>query len=97
MEEVRKRIRQVLDKKGTTITAFAKSNGENQSKMSKQIKHDTAISINTILLLLNQYPDVSSEWLLRGKGNMFLTTDANHSGLESRVARLEQLINNKTI
>lgn len=96
-EEVRKRIRHVLDEKNVKVNTLAIKYKENQSKLSKQIKYKTAISLNTILLLLDEFPDLSTEWLLRGKGNMFFTTDANHSDLESRVARLEQLINNKTI
>ena len=96
-EEVRKRIRHVLDEKNVKVNTLAVKYKENQSKLSKQIKYKTAISLNTILLLLDEFPDLSTEWLLRGKGNMFLTTDANHSDIELRVARLEQLINNKTI
>lgn len=95
-EEVRKRIRHVLDAKNVKVNTLAVKYNENQSKLSKQIKYKTAISLHTILLLLDEFPDLSTEWLLRGKGNMFLTTDANHSDLESRIARLEQLINNKT-
>lgn len=73
-DDVRKRIVQFLeDEKGTSVSAFAKSKGENQSKMTKQIKNSTAISLYTILLLIEEYPDLSAEWLLRGTGSMLLT------------------------
>lgn len=73
-DDVRKRIVQFLeDEKGTSVSAFAKSKGENQSKMTKQIKNSTAISLYTILLLMEEYPDLSAEWLLRGTGSMLLT------------------------
>lgn len=72
--DVRKRIVQFLeDEKGTSVSAFAKSKGENQSKMTKQIKNSTAISLYTILLLIDQYPDLSAEWLLRGNGDMLIS------------------------
>ena len=89
-DEVRQRILQILDTKGVTISAFAKRNGENQSKMNKQIKHSTTISIHTILLLLNQFPNISAEWLLRGTGEMYITEHPSH---EVRLSRLEQVVN----
>ena len=73
-DDVRKRIVQFLeDEKGTSVSAFAKSKGENQSKMTKQIKNSTAISLYTILLLIEEYPDLSAEWLLRGNGDMLIS------------------------
>lgn len=72
--DVRKRILLFLEEeKNTTVSAFAKRRGENQSKMSKQIKFSTAISLNTILQLLDEYKDLSAEWLLRGEGPMCIT------------------------
>lgn len=72
--DVRKRILLFLEEeKNTTVSAFAKRRGENQSKMSKQIKFSTAISLNTILQLLDEYKDLSAEWLLRGEGPMYIT------------------------
>lgn len=72
--DVRKRILSFLeDEQKTTVSAFAKRHGENQSKMSKQLKFSTTISLNTILLLLDEYKDLSAEWLLRGTGEMFIT------------------------
>lgn len=72
--DVRKRILLFLEEeKNTTVSAFAKRRGENQSKMSKQIKFSTAISLNTILQLLDEYKDLSAEWLLRGDGPMYIT------------------------
>ncbi len=72
--DVRKRILLFLEEeKNTTVSAFAKRRGENQSKMSKQIKFSTAISLNTILQLLDEYKDLSAEWLLRGEGPMYIS------------------------
>lgn len=84
-DDVRKRIVQFLeDEKGTSVSAFAKSNGENQSKMTKQIKNSTAISLYTILLLMEEYPDLSAEWLLRGTGSMLLT-EPQHETLTGEI------------
>lgn len=88
-EEIRHRILHVLNNKRVTVSAFAVINKENKSKMNKQIKHSTTISLHTILLILNQYPDVSSEWLLRGRGEMFITEQPSH---EERISRLERMV-----
>lgn len=72
--DVRKRILLFLEEeKNTTVSAFAKRNGENQSKICRQIKFSTAISLNTILLLMDEYKELSAEWLLRGEGPMYIT------------------------
>ena len=78
--DVRKRILLFLEEeKNTTVSAFAKRRGENQSKMSKQIKFSTAISLNTILQLLDEYKELSAEWLLRGEGPMYISDKPAHA------------------
>lgn len=88
-EEVRKRIRHVLDEKNVKVNTLAVKYKENQSKLSKQIKYKTAISLNTILLLLNEFPYLSTEWLLRGTGEMYISEHPSH---EERISKLERLI-----
>lgn len=78
--DVRKRILLFLEEeKNTTVSAFAKRNGENQSKICRQIKFSTAISLNTILLLLDEYKELSAEWLLRGEGPMYISDKPAHA------------------
>ena len=73
--DIRSRIKTVLETKKYSINALAKEFGENQSKLTKQINSSTALACNTILLVLNKYPDVSAEWLLRGTGDMLLSPE----------------------
>ena len=76
--DVRQRMQLALREKQATINSFAVKHEQNQSKMNKQINGDTTISVNTILLLLDDYPDISAEWLLRGVGEMLIMDAEKH-------------------
>ena len=71
--DVRKRIQEVLSKEKTTVNSLATSSGKNQAKLRNQIMVSTAISLDTILLVLERFPLISAEWLLRGNGSMLIS------------------------
>ena len=52
---------------------FAEMIGSNGKTVSQQLKGERSISLDTILNILCAFPDISSEWLLRGKGKMILS------------------------
>lgn len=56
------------------------------------IDGETSIKSETIIRILETYPDLSAEWLLRGKGKMILP---EHNSLDTMIAalihRIEQL------
>ena len=76
-QEVLKRVSQLYESlaKGDErfCSKFAEMIGSNGKTISQQMKGERAISLDTILNILFAFPDISSEWLLRGKGNMSLT------------------------
>ena len=76
-QEVLKRVSQLYESlaKGDErfCSKFAEMIGSNGKTISQQMKGERAISLDTILKILFSFPDISSEWLLRGKGNMSLT------------------------
>ena len=72
MENVRNRLQQVLKEEQLTVNALAGLHGIQQKTLNNQINASTSISVSTILLFLQQFPKLSTEWLLRGKGNMLL-------------------------
>lgn len=49
---------------------FAELIGSNKKTVSQQLKGERSISLDTILNILSAFPNVSSEWLLRGTGFM---------------------------
>lgn len=100
--DVRQRIKLLLDSKNISINAISKSTGYPQSNLNKQINSTTSISLNTVLVVLDYITDASGEWLLRGTGEMLLTeqslqkskpidsnAEAEIEKLKMQVARLE--------
>ena len=71
---VKQRIKVLLEAKKATLNSIA--NGDTALKMalSRQVNGTTAISQVTISLLLSKFPDLSAEWLLRGAGDMLISS-----------------------
>ena len=66
---LRVRIQSVLDAHKYTVYKLSTNESE-RSKLTNQIKGTTTISAMTVEKILNTFPDVSAEWLLRGVGEM---------------------------
>lgn len=71
---VKERIKEVLHCKNTTLSGFAGDNNSLQKKLSRQINLGSGLTFETISAILDRYPDVSAEWLLRGKGEMLVAS-----------------------
>ena len=73
MEEyVRQRIREILKENNYSVRSLASAYSVNQATLNNQINRDTMLSVNTILFTLDKFPNISAEWLMRGKGEKFL-------------------------
>lgn len=70
---IKQRIQAVLQRFDSNPTQFAKAFNLNQKTVHNQINANTQLSASIILLILEYYPTISAEWLLRGKGEMFLS------------------------
>ena len=86
---VKERIREILIQKESNPTKLSKAFSVNQKTLNNQINADVQMSLSTILLILNAFEDVSAEWLLRGKGAMFLSSDR---GLQPQQSESENSI-----
>lgn len=67
---VRERIRLVLKNNNSNPNKLSKKYSMNQKTLNNQINSDVQLSASIILLILSEFPNISSEWLLRGEGNM---------------------------
>lgn len=65
-EDVLSRVLEIYKKKSTSETQFAKQIGANQKTINQQLKGERSLSLDTVLLIINTFEDVSAEWLLRG-------------------------------
>lgn len=72
------RIKEYLDFKGISISAFEKSIGMSNASFGKSLKNNGAIGTDKLENILNIYPDISVEWLITGNGEM-IKDDSDHS------------------
>lgn len=70
------RIKQYLDGNQISLNGLAKTLNMNQSTVLRQVKGEQTLSSTLVENFLNAYPDVSAEWLMRGKGTSVLCKTA---------------------
>lgn len=99
------RIAAVLEKETNgNEREFARIIGVNPKTLNQHLKGERGISLDVVLQILSSFEDISSEWLLRGTGQMLIsdnlpqitgteTDDALtlHAELARATARLEEL------
>lgn len=69
------KIKRIIKNKSLSESQFSKLISANQKTINQQLKGERGISIDTILGILSSFEQISSEWLLRGEGSMFKSTD----------------------
>ena len=69
---VRRRIRQLQTEKGLTENGLSAGDPPAQKRLNRQLGHGAAITLDTILRILDACPDVSADWLLRGTGDIYI-------------------------
>lgn len=74
--EVLQRILEVFRQSSISETQFAKRIGVNQKTLNQQFKEERSLSLETVLSTLRAFEDISAEWLLRGKGNIYNTENS---------------------
>ena len=74
-EAVRKRLNRLVKESGMSETAFAESVNVVQVTLNRQLSGKRSVSSDTILSVLQNQKDLSAEWLLRGEGSMYRTTE----------------------
>lgn len=48
-----------------------------QKRLSRQLNGGATVTFETISSILESFPDISAEWLLRGEGEMYKTVSDN--------------------
>lgn len=82
------RIRAIISHYQMTDRAFAIKCGIKQNTFSNQINGARELSLVTVNAILITFEDISSEWLLRGKGEMLLSAIKPDANIE----RMERLV-----
>lgn len=71
-DSIRQRIKDVLSAHNSNTNRLAGDDANFQNRLSRQINQGSTISCDTLSRVLSTFPDVSAEWLLRGKGEMLI-------------------------
>lgn len=69
------RIRLLLEARNESVNAFAASISMKQTTVNNYFLGKRAPSFELIDSILKYIPEVSAEWLLRGTGSMYLSTN----------------------
>ena len=101
--DIRKRLKDILLHYDETLNSISSDNAM-QTRLTRQVNGGASITCETILRFIDVFPDVSAEWLLRGKGEMLISdnlpkfhgeeTDTEldvHAELTRKTAELEEL------
>lgn len=71
-EALRKRIKEVLKAFNETQNSLSNGDSALQNRLSRQLNQGSAITYQTIMLIVNKFPSVSVTWLVTGTGSMFV-------------------------
>ena len=66
------RLIEVINYSGLSVRAFALSCGMNRPTLYRMLKGINAVNLNCIVSVLEHFPEISAEWMMRGQGSMLL-------------------------
>lgn len=79
------RIKQIIALSGLNDAAFAKKAGLHPHTLWRQLNGERKLSLESVTAILNTYPDVDCNWLLRGAGDMMTVNNSNDKRMDSLV------------
>lgn len=69
------RIKSLIAQLGLSTRNFAINCGLRQNTLSNQLNGVRELSLATVMAIINSYPELSLDWLMKGQGQMFKKTD----------------------
>lgn len=70
------RLLEAIRESNISVNSLAKEFGMTQSKLYKQMTGSVKMTIETLQLICSRLPALSAEWLMRGKGEMWIKDGA---------------------
>ena len=71
------RIQALAESEGITIAALERSLGASKGVISRAIKYGTDIQAKWVCIIVENYPHISADWLLKGEGSMVKQSPSN--------------------
>ncbi len=91
-ETIYDRLKKLITHSGLSQNKFAKKTGIDSGLMSNML-NGSRFGIDKLIQILNSFPEISSEWLLRGDGEILINTDAEN--YTAKINNLERQIKNQ--
>lgn len=73
------RVKCVLEDKSISVNSLSKQINVAQATLNPQLRGDRTLAANIVEKILDAFPDVSAEWLMRGVGTMYVKEDVEYS------------------
>ena len=88
------RIKEIIAYSGLSDRAFAIKCGLKDNTLTNQLNGVRELSLATVNAILSTFEDISSEWLLRGKGTMLLSDVEHERNIipDSNMERMNRLV-----
>ena len=86
------RLSEFKDYTGMNLHAFCASIGMGHTTVFNQFAGNRALSLDTVLKTISSYRELSTDWLLRGNGEMIVSNETNSENAEKYLSRIEKLI-----
>ena len=91
------RVKCVLEDKSISVNALSKQINVAQATLNPQLSGDRTLAANIVEKILEAFPDVSAEWLMRGVGAMYSNKDADDYSCMVAEILIEQNLRQKSI
>lgn len=98
-EDILGRVKQIQIAKSTSVAHFSRLLGMQQVRVNNHLRGSSDISSEMLIRILDVFPDVSAEWLMRGVGDMYSTNSlesvaslygVENEKLQFRIRELEE-------
>lgn len=80
---VAERIKEFLNFKRISVNSLSKQLSITQTTLNRQFNGTVTLSVEAVLAVLEYFPELSAEWLLRGVGQMTQTVPQSESELSA--------------
>ena len=82
---IQERLKAVIAYSGLKDAAFAKRIGMQQITLWRQLNDQRKVSLETILAVADEFPEIDANWLLRGSGSMLANNDAQEKRIDNLI------------
>ena len=90
MESLLDRLSKFIDNEGIKIGSIEKNVGASRGVLSHAMSKNTDIQAKWVSLILENYPQLSAEWLLTGDGTMY-----NNTSGDGAISRIMEILKEK--